>query len=379
MTLLREKLNHSGHRVSRGVQPPLVCQRVRFLFHRGWCWIFVLGAMTACGVPGIPKPPSLNLPEPVTDLRAVRKGDRVYLAWTVPTKTTDSLVIHRAGPTQVCRGANSAMTECGTPVGDVAAPDVSKKSEAGAKQRQSYIDVLPSGMAGASAEISYAVSVLNENGRTAGMSNVVVVPAVAGVASPADLLAQITADGVVMSWKEPPAGGAKVFYRVYRRTEGSATDTVAGEAPSGSVELVDHNFEWEKRYSYRATTVTVVPVEGKPDSEFEGADTAVVAVFAHDVFPPAVPSGVQAVFSGTGQQPFIDLIWAPDTDADLAGYNIYRREEGQAQKINSGLVTAPAFRDLNVVAGHTYFYSVAAVDVRGNESARSGEAEEAVP
>jgi hypothetical protein len=155
---------------------------------------------------------------------------------------------------------------------------------------------------------------------------------------------------------------------------------VAGEAAWGSVQLVDHGFEWEKTYFYRATVVDVISLEGKPDVQFESADTPAVKVFAHDVFPPAVPAGVQAVFSGVGQQPFIDLIWAPDTDGDLAGYNVYRREEGgEARKINSALLTAPAFRDLNVATGHGYFYSVTAVDVRGNESARSGEAGEAVP
>lgn len=346
--------------------------------HPGWLCIIALAGLTACGVPGIPKPPSLNLPQPVTDLRAVRKGDQVYLAWTVPTKTTDLLALRHLGRTQVCRGANSAITECRTPVGEVAA-QVPKKNEAG-KQRQSYADTLPATMESPSAEIFYAVSVLNENGRTAGVSNVVEVPAVATPATPADFQAQVTADGVVMTWKETPATEGKVFYRVYRRAEGTATDAVAGEAPSGSVQLVDHNFEWEKTYSYRATIVTVVHVEGKPDSEFEGADTPAVTVFAHDVFPPAVPSGVQAVFSGVGQQPFIDLIWAPDTDADLAGYNVYRREEGSPpQKINSGVVAPPAFRDANVTQRHTYFYSVTAVDVRGNESAQSGEASEAVP
>jgi hypothetical protein len=352
---------------------------VKVARHPGWLCILAFAGLTACGVPGIPKPPSLNLPQPVTDLRAVRKGDRVYLAWTVPTKTTDSLVIRHLGPTQVCRSANSTMAECGTPVGKVAAPEAQKKGEAGAKQRQSYADALPPGLAGASAEISYAVSVLNENGRAAGISNVVAVPAAVAPAAPADFQAQITAEGVVMSWKEASATEAKAFYRVYRRAEGSTTDALAGEAPSGSVQLVDHNFEWEKTYSYRATAVTVVHREGKPDGEFEGVDTPAVTVFAHDVFPPAVPSGVQAVFSGVGQQPFMDLIWAPDTDADLAGYNVYRREQDQAQKINSGIVTAPAFRDASVSSGHTYSYSVTAVDVRGNESARSGETSEAVP
>jgi fibronectin type 3 domain-containing protein len=104
-------------------------------------------------------------------------------------------------------------------------------------------------------------------------------------------------------------------------------------------------------------------------------------VFAHDVFPPSVPSGLQAVFAGEGPQKFIDLVWAPDTEIDLAGYNVYRREQGSATagKINQELVRVPSFRDTNVQPGHEYFYSVSAVDVRGNQSAPSAEASERVP
>jgi fibronectin type 3 domain-containing protein len=98
------------------------------------------------------------------------------------------------------------------------------------------------------------------------------------------------------------------------------------------------------------------------------------------VFPPAVPSGVQAVFSGPGQKLFIDLVWAPVADLDLDGYNVYRREEEMvAVKVNSALAKTPAYRDESVVSGKRYFYSVSAVDGRGNESARSEEAEESVP
>jgi fibronectin type 3 domain-containing protein len=126
--------------------------------------------------------------------------------------------------------------------------------------------------------------------------------------------------------------------------------------------------------------VSVVEVAGKPTVEVEGDDTPEVKVFAHDIFPPAVPSGLLAVFSGPGHQPFIDLVWTPVTDADLAGYNVYRHEKGTSPlKINSEPVKTPSFRDTNVDSGKTYFYSVTAVDVRGNESALSEETSESVP
>jgi fibronectin type 3 domain-containing protein len=86
------------------------------------------------------------------------------------------------------------------------------------------------------------------------------------------------------------------------------------------------------------------------------------------------------VFSGPGQRAFIDLIWAPVTDVDLEGYNVYRHEEGSAPvKVNAEPLRTPAYRDDSVVSGKNYLYSVSAIDVRGNESGRSEEAGEVVP
>src|SRR5262249_32195562 len=153
--------------------------------------------------------------------------------------------------------------------------------------------------------------------------------------------------------------------RLYRRSEGGS-DIMLTEVPfdmPSATQFVDHTFEWEATYSYRATVVTLIHEEGKSTISLEGADTPVAKVFAHDVFPPGVPSDVLPAFSGTGQPSFIDVIWAPDTDADLAGYNVFRHEpNGEPIKINSALVKSPAFRDMNVASGHQYLYSVSAVD-----------------
>jgi fibronectin type 3 domain-containing protein len=102
-----------------------------------------------------------------------------------------------------------------------------------------------------------------------------------------------------------------------------------------------------------------------------------------------VPSGLQAAYSGEGQKPFIDLIWAPVTNADLAGYNVFRSERPSDEagavlaepmvKLNSELVKSPSFRDNAVTSGKTYTYSVSAVDVRGNESRHSETTREPVP
>ncbi len=168
-------------------------------------------------------------------------------------------------------------------------------------------------------------------------------------------------------------------YRVFRQTEGeNKPEVMAGEVGGDATSYLDHSAEWEKTYSYRVAPVTRVKQSSGDAIEVEG-DDASVNVDVHDVFPPAVPTGLQAVFSGVGQKPFMDLTWAPNLEQDLAGYNVYRHEAGtEAQKINADVVKTPAFRDDKVEAGHQYFYSVAAVDERGNESRRSEEASEQV-
>ena len=374
-----------------------------------WNFLMVVLAcavLAACGTPGAPMPPELELARPVTDLRAARKGDRVYLAWTVPAQTTDHQTVRHPGPTRVCRSLNLEIGDCKTPAAEIAAAQFpvpsfnSKKGAPAPKVQASYTDTLPQALQtqNPTAEITYAVTVLNQSGRSAGLSNLVQVPSAPTLSPPERFAAEVRSDGVLLSWTCPPATSAaapRIGYklRIYRREPGriehpkhhtgSLGGTRIGDAnfvDCSQPQFLDQTFEWEKHYNYFAAVVTVVSLPGKPEVEVEGNDTPIVQVFARDIFPPAVPTGLQAVFSGVGQAPFVDLVWSPDTEADLAGYNIFRHEEGsQPQKLNSEPVKTPAYHDTNVQSGKKYFYSVSAIDERNNESAQSEEASEQVP
>jgi hypothetical protein len=268
---------------------------------------------------------------------------------------------------------------------------LSEKKAEEARITDSYTDVLgnqiAAGEARADSFATYAIQPLNANGRSAGLSNKVRVPLARTLPPPQDFAVRVSDQGVVLTWigelLPRKMEGIHYAYRVYRRTEQSKQQLQVGELPAGEEQrntLTDSNIEWEQTYFYRAEAVTIIDPPDTPETQIEGDDTAEMKVFAHDVFPPAVPGGLQAVFSGPEQTPFIDLIWAPVTDADLAGYNVYRREGNDAPvRANVELVKVPAYRDTKVSAGKTYSYSVSAVDVRGNESARSGEASESVP
>ena len=345
----------------------------------------------ACATIGPPQPPSLELPKPPLDLRATRKGDLVNLTWTAPTATTDRQRARSIGPTRICRGLEPVLRQCGTPVGEAAAqPTAITTPDSRQKVIRTFADSLPGTLQSdnPSAFVTYAVESLNASGRSAGLSNQVRVSLARTLPPPHDFSAHLTGQGVVLTWTSdlPPADSTQPVhhvYRVYRRAEGGHEQTLAGQLPVGrehSLAITDSSIEWEATYEYRAEIVTVIARDNGPEIQVEGDDTPEVEVWAHDVFPPSVPSGLQAVSSGPGQKTFVDLVWAPVTDVDLDGYNVYRRQEGSAAvKINAEPLKTPAYRDVSVASGKKYLYSASAVDVRGNESAHSEEASESVP
>jgi hypothetical protein len=371
--------------------------------------------LAGCAQVGPPLPPSLELPKAPTDLRASRKGNLVTLNWSEPTLTTDHQSVRYIGPTLVCRSPESEISECGNPAAMLPAPPPIAKAASKHPPRKSgsprpeplsYTDTLPAALLqqNPAADVTYAVEVLNRNARGGGLSNRVHVPAIATLPPPTDLSAELTGDGVVLTWTSSGGfsnSGVELRYRIYRRQEASGQETsgdessrkdaIAGEVPvpvssapisttePSKVHFTDTGLEWEKTNLYRVTAVSIIK---RDDSEVqvEGDDSAPVRVVAHDVFPPSVPAGLQAVYSGEVQKPFIDLIWAPVTNADLAGYNVYRSEASEAAvRVNSELVKSPSYRDSAVASGKTYTYSVSAVDVRGNESQRSEATSESVP
>ncbi len=348
--------------------------------------VVALGALLACGTPGAPQPPSLELPRRVQNLQAIRKGSKVSLLWTTPRETTDRKRIKHLGPTRICRAVDVvAPAQCMETVGTLLPGQTPIASLA------RFTDTLPEELQKThpSGFASYSVEVENSRGRSAGLSNEVLVPLAPTPPPPSQISAHVTADGVEVSASGaqfPSTASLSFVYHCYRRMQGEKPESDLGPVSvseeSGQayrLSCLDRSAEWEKTYFYKLAAVTTENVQGKQET-IAGDDSPEIEVFVHDIFPPATPTGLEAVSSGTPQQPFIDLSWSPNTESDLAGYNVYRHEQGAAPvKINSELVKSPTYRDSAVEASRRYFYSVTAVDVRGNESGRSAEVSEQVP
>jgi hypothetical protein len=100
-------------------------------------------------------------------------------------------------------------------------------------------------------------------------------------------------------------------------------------------------------------------------------------VTAVDIVPPAAPAGLAAVPSEGG----ISLIWEPNSELDLGGYLVLRREPGDAtlRQLTAAPIADARFRDADARPGARYIYTVVAVDSRlplPNVSAESASVEE---
>src|SRR5215469_13553883 len=107
-----------------------------------WLSLLLPALFASCGSPGVPFPPSLELARPITDLHAFRKGDQVFLTWTLPTQTTERQNLRHGGVVNICRTIDTAITRCGTSVAQIPFQRVPRNVPANQKTT-TYIDRAP--------------------------------------------------------------------------------------------------------------------------------------------------------------------------------------------------------------------------------------------
>jgi len=88
-----------------------------------------------------------------------------------------------------------------------------------------------------------------------------------------------------------------------------------------------------------------------------------------DTVAPAAVLDLGVTVEGSGTTQTVNVTWAAGSEADLAGYNVYRSKDNQSSTL-VGVETTNNFVDTGVVTGSTYRYEVSSVDTSGNESSR---------
>jgi fibronectin type 3 domain-containing protein len=213
-------------------------------------------------------------------------------------------------------------------------------------------------------EAIVAVRVAGGNGKQSGWSNFAIVEVVPEPERPRNLSAVPSPRGVSLTWS---ARGDR--FRVYRRGPGETgfTAQAAVEKP----EWTDANTDFGKHYAYMVQTIVKLANDKEALSDFSEE----AAITPEDVFPPAVPTGLQAAAAPAS----IELAWDANTEPFLGGYRVYRSAAGGPVEKLAEVGVIPSYSDRQAEPGKTYRYAVAAVSKTGYESAISAPVEASLP
>lgn len=380
-------------------------------FVAGLCLpLVVLGG---CASPGAPRAPSLRLPKPVTDLRAERRGDTVILRFVTPLRTTDDDPITSPVTASLCRAVEAGLCK-GT---------ASFSARTAIAGQVEWKDDLPSELAsGPARQLTYEVEVFNLSGKSAGRSRVAIAPAGAAPNAVDGLRADGSHRGILLRWtpeapftgevlveretvkaagasaalgasgasKKAPVGarepgnrnsqvGAGKFGGALGQTPASKDDSkvwlhaAEGKSETDRGGIVDSSAHVGEPYRYTAIRRKTVTIDGHK-LELDSERSVPVTTTLEDIYPPAVPRKLLAVGFPSGNGLAVDLVWQPDLENDVTGYNVYRKVLGSnsaAIKVNETPVALPAFHDTAAARNVGYRYTVTAVGGKGNESAVS--------
>lgn len=300
-----------------------------------------------CGSPGDPLPPALNRPSRVTDLAALERGSNLFVAFTMPAKTTEGLPIETPPDIELRVGAiGDRFVEADWVSGSDRVPTDALHQENGRVEAQipatKYVGMT----------VVIAVRLHGPKGREVGWSNLEVVNVVPTLPKPEGLSAADVSGGVGLTWRvATPA----VEFRVFRRLKAEKEWGFLGL--SSQPGYTDTTVEYGREYEY---FVQSGQKSAEKYAESELSDT--LAFKPTDRFGPAPPAGLAAI-PGTRS---IELVWNRSPEADWAFYRVYRDNV----LLSDSLQTA-SFGDKDVIPGAKHTYQVTAVDTAGNESARS--------
>lgn len=347
-------------------------------------------ALAGCAAPSAPRPPAEVVPQPVTDLRAHQRGAAVVLHFTLPRESTGGKSL--AGPPRV--EIYRAFHPAGAPKTTAAEAAVSASPAYTLSAQQLGGDLTGDSVTWADAftasefeshrgqTASYRVRTAARGSDWSAPSKAAEVTLVVPPAPVRDFRATVSGAAVQMRWHAPAPGPSPtpetfLLYRAALGPEGGPTSTPVAAGATAGTSYQDTSVEPD--HSYRYTVRGMARVNGE---EVESADSAAVVVHVPAAPPPAAPAGLTAIpVHAPGHSPEVDLSWEIGSEANLAGYNVYRSEQPgrRGERLNRQVLAAPAFRDTKVAPGRSYWYSVTAVGPTGDESKASAPVTVSVP
>jgi|GEM_PF-2963195 len=160
---------------------------------------------------------------------------------------------------------------------------------------------------------------------------------------------------LIVSWSEPDGASEIADFVVYRSTDDLNFQQIG---QTGFTSYTDTGLTAGQTYYYRIASRSGSGELSTPTASVSAAPAAADA-------PPASPGGLH------GQQQADDFVlnWTANSESDLAGYRVYRSEDGiNFFTLNTALLTQTTYTDTGLEREKTYEYRVSAIDLGGSES-----------
>lgn len=341
-----------------------------------FAFCLLIANFAACGKIGDPLPPIPRAPLIIEELNVKQQGTQLILSFPLIRASRSPklqridvyrLVDSASDPPGLTEEAFSARASVITSIDQI--PNQNSAIV--------YRDQLELKTAVRNLRYRYAVRLVNQTGQAADFSNYATIVPLFDLALPPTGLTVIQREKEIeLSWTPPAANESGTSpanvagYNLYRRKGDSVIKL--NDAPLNQTRFVDRNFEFGADYQYFIRALSLLPGNASLEAAIESNESAPLAHTPKDTFPPAAPGPVTIASIGG----MVSLFWPLNQETDVAGYNIYRAESGQTPpgqwiRLNPQLHKTASFRDDRVQVGREYFYQITAVDIYGNESARS--------
>lgn len=353
-----------------------MCSKQQFgRFRRAACGltlVFTLLPLVACGKKGDPMPPLRTIPLPTSDLSVRQQGRLILFDLSYPNVTVsgmaldgiDALELHAMTKPLPPNAAPGTPWPSAEPAEFVAAGKLLQRfsgadlQAAVAGDRLQFQLPLASPLPATPTATIYAVRSVKGT-EISGYSNRVSLVAREPVAPPRNLTAAAQGDGIHLGWESDDSQGFDIFRR---DAQSKAYGQAIARVPGSERAFIDRSAAFGNRYIYtvRAVANANPLVHSDPAGERE--------IEFEDRYGPAAPEKL----IGLGDRGEVRLRWQPNTESDLKGYLVFRKDPNRDFiKVTPEPIAKSEWNDRGLASGLTFEYVVVAVDRSGNESPRS--------
>lgn len=344
---------------------------------------------SGCGKKGDPEPPIRLIPKAPTDLTVRQQGSEIELRCSYPAVAVNGMALPDLEGVEVWRLARTVSAGTDPPAVDarlfqstaelvqtltgdaftntvfgdrtVLRQPVETAEPASAGEPAAEEEASDESSVGA---LTYGLVYRSSRGERSAFTNLVTIVPRPAPAPIARLSLEPRATGIEISWS---AGDGAESYHVYRReTQARTYGQPLATVDAGTERYFDASARYGVRYVYSVTAVA------QAEPVIESALGGEREIDYRDTFAPEAPTGLVAL-AETGR---VRLSWQAADDPDVAGYHVYRRDEGsdEFRRLTSAPIAGTGFLEGGLVSGRSYTYRVTAVDAEGNEGEPSGEA-----